>query len=517
MREIGPVNKSLSGDPDTAAAQVSVARTQLGILKNLMKLGGLKIGSRTVRLADGTTIQVASFNGQDFINIETAVPVNTPPVDVPVGIPTEDVSVPPYIPTFDACLLVIFNNNEVAAIPMSAINGAALPVIYRGKIKHAVPSWQVVAQYNFGVPGCDSVFLAPFAVLDNVLTVDPSNYWLNAIRTNNGTDANCLHAVQTGASSSSDPILNASGATIYTPDGTYGVVKAVPALQQSYLSAFGASYPRAIGPDGTYYFEAQFYRRPSNWTPAPPANLVLLSAAMRFGGSGGGLPANVTAIGQITNTSQNDAWAISEVYRSGASFTYKVVTNDYGGNPDYSMAVPVAVYRGGFTDQLGMQTLQANATEALVESGALAGINAAQSILDWSETGTWTATLTGGSAWTFTMQDSGFNSINILSFPPALSGTQLYAFAQDTANNSATKTPYFTSSDYGCYGWAHLSNGPHVLQAFFTSNAAPVDTPHLYIDGVDARGKLEAALGVSLLNVQVMLFDIPLAAIQRMT
>lgn len=92
MREIGPVNKSLSGDPDTAAAQVSVARTQLGILKNLMKLGGLKIGSRTVRLADGTTIQVASFNGQDFINIETAVPVNTPPVDVPVTVltPEED-------------------------------------------------------------------------------------------------------------------------------------------------------------------------------------------------------------------------------------------------------------------------------------------------------------------------------------------------------------------------------------------------------------------------------------------
>lgn len=107
MREIGPVRKGLNGDTETAAAQLGIARTQLGILKNLMKLGGLKVGSRTVRLADGTTIQVMSFNGQDFINIETAVPTIILPVDTPVDIPVEQVDVPEVPPVYQP--LALFN------------------------------------------------------------------------------------------------------------------------------------------------------------------------------------------------------------------------------------------------------------------------------------------------------------------------------------------------------------------------------------------------------------------------
>lgn len=69
MREYGPVGKSFAGDTSAAKTRIGIARTQLGIMKNMMALGGLQQLVRNVKLADGTLIRVQSIFGQDRISI----------------------------------------------------------------------------------------------------------------------------------------------------------------------------------------------------------------------------------------------------------------------------------------------------------------------------------------------------------------------------------------------------------------------------------------------------------------
>lgn len=69
MREVGVARIQLDGDEETAASYISQARTELGILKQSMKMSQLKQLSRTVNLADETTITVSSVHGQDTIFI----------------------------------------------------------------------------------------------------------------------------------------------------------------------------------------------------------------------------------------------------------------------------------------------------------------------------------------------------------------------------------------------------------------------------------------------------------------
>lgn len=74
MREFGEIRLQFAGDKKAAQGYIGVARTQLGILKNLMSFSQLKQLSRTVTLDDGTQIKVSSVFGQD------AVTINVPPV-----------------------------------------------------------------------------------------------------------------------------------------------------------------------------------------------------------------------------------------------------------------------------------------------------------------------------------------------------------------------------------------------------------------------------------------------------
>lgn len=73
MREIGSVRFRFMGDQHAAQGYTGIARTQLGILKNLMSFNKLQQLSRTVTLADGTSIFVQSVFGQDTVRI------NVPP------------------------------------------------------------------------------------------------------------------------------------------------------------------------------------------------------------------------------------------------------------------------------------------------------------------------------------------------------------------------------------------------------------------------------------------------------
>lgn len=83
MREFGPVRFLLGQSPaeiEAAKPYMGIARTQLGITKNLMNLGGLQQLGRAVTLQDGTVIRCQSVMGQDFIAI-------TPPTRVPAPAP----------------------------------------------------------------------------------------------------------------------------------------------------------------------------------------------------------------------------------------------------------------------------------------------------------------------------------------------------------------------------------------------------------------------------------------------
>lgn len=70
-RSIGPVRQRAGGDTLQAKVYTNIAKTQLGILKNLMSFNDLKQLSRTVYLGDGTRIFVSSVFGQDSIRIDT--------------------------------------------------------------------------------------------------------------------------------------------------------------------------------------------------------------------------------------------------------------------------------------------------------------------------------------------------------------------------------------------------------------------------------------------------------------
>jgi len=77
MREIGPVRLLLGNsreEVEAAKPYIGIARTQLGLAKNLMKLGGLSSYAMARRLEDGTVIIVQSVMGQDTIRIVPVVP-----------------------------------------------------------------------------------------------------------------------------------------------------------------------------------------------------------------------------------------------------------------------------------------------------------------------------------------------------------------------------------------------------------------------------------------------------------
>lgn len=83
MREFGAAFKVLDGDD--ALPYLGYARTELGILKNSMRLGGLAQGSRTRVLPDGTVLRVQSQFGIDKIVITTTAP--TPAAPEPFVLP----------------------------------------------------------------------------------------------------------------------------------------------------------------------------------------------------------------------------------------------------------------------------------------------------------------------------------------------------------------------------------------------------------------------------------------------
>lgn len=95
-RDTGDVRIRLNGDRTAAQQYIGVARTQLGILKELMGFNNLPQLSRTVRLGNGTVIHCQSVFGQETITITPAVRV-VAPVEEGVGVEEEVNKVVDYV------------------------------------------------------------------------------------------------------------------------------------------------------------------------------------------------------------------------------------------------------------------------------------------------------------------------------------------------------------------------------------------------------------------------------------
>lgn len=526
------------GPADAAAPYMGIARTLLGQLKTRMYAGGLAQLSRTVTLEDGARITVSSIHGQDTVRIAVP-PVGGRNFDIPVppDVPPVDIELPEWTPPDvppPLYLLVVFRNNHVAAIPMSAISGGHWPVEYTATLAHGLSQWVEVAQYNFGVPGCGSVFLAPFSLENHTFTQDSTYYWLNTLRKDN-LGPHAARALQTTVSVGKDPMLCAAGSSIWTQDGQYTVQSGAPVLQTRYSVQTNL---RGIGPDGTYYYSAgsmrQFLSGNSTWDGS-----VGFMGAIDFE-FGGGVPGSVDLSGVIPNVRTNNnaagAWSVSGHPGAASAQTQKVTQAQlYTGNHDYSLSIPLPVYERVGVDRFVVTPVPVvaniNGTTGLVNGDPLMGswdkITGTQNMGLWADTYTWYQVFGGPNSghqgqYNYVNSETGIDSVLLSVFPPPLAVDKVYAAISNADGSvSLNVTPYFSAYGYGPYGWMHLSNGQHCMQAFWIVNDEPTDTPCLYLDGKNVQPQLEAALsnlvpGTLLRNVQAMVMDVPLALIKAL-
>lgn len=115
MRDTGPVNKQLTGDTEAAGGEVSVARTQLGILKNQMQQGGLAVGARSVTMPDGTSIRVMHAAGVSRVAIDSPTSSTTPEKPPKFPVPKAHFPKPPQ-PPHNARMVFGFNGIDTSGL-----------------------------------------------------------------------------------------------------------------------------------------------------------------------------------------------------------------------------------------------------------------------------------------------------------------------------------------------------------------------------------------------------------------
>lgn len=162
MRDTGVITKGLSGDTDTATAQMGIARTQLGILKNQMDPAKLQVGVRAVRLPDGTAMRVSVSAGISRVDIysppgstseETPIELATPEVPEPV--------LPPRPPRYIIQGVRGFLNGSGSGLYPFTLNGVVITAPARpGQVLALGPH----VKYGFMAENTGSSF--PVAIVD---------------------------------------------------------------------------------------------------------------------------------------------------------------------------------------------------------------------------------------------------------------------------------------------------------------------------------------------------------------
>jgi hypothetical protein len=580
MRDEGPIRKDLSGDTEAAAPYIGAARTLLGQVKNQMKLGGLDQLARSTVLPDGTTIRAESRFGQSTVRIVSpsgeVTPLSIPEIETPefpIETPELPTIEPPELPG-TKYLLAIFNNNEVAAIPMVALTAPKWPVVYHKVLEQgSLDGTSPVAQYRFNMRGADSEFLAPFSLSgkDIVLASD-QQFWLNVIKTSNVDDPNVVSSIRVdewanGFGFNWMPHLNASGSMVYTSSGGYSYTGGE--LTRAYANS-GAPFAPAnfVYPDGRvrynngitdntsavyvntvidYYqnllgnglpplFDQMQKRILQGYTLDFPFTIAMCSGwgELQNGQVGRietkGVPINIGIFIFPIPEPTVFPGRLGPNQSQQGDFLYD--TEDLS----LDFVVPQLAQDGRF-DRLIEKTVTGQGSYTYHEPWLLrfdtgvcqrgCGLSFYQAQgARFGYTTFWREqqdTLNNGPQ-IFTR--TGLGPVTYKTFPPAPpSGADfVYAFHQDpnssvggSSSLADVKTPYFSTavdlafSAGALQGWLHLSNGRHYLQGYWIG-----DQQSLYLDGADVSGKLAEALRTNINNVQAILIDIPLPVIKRL-
>lgn len=287
MRETGPVSKQLSNDETgDASAQVGAARTQLGILKNIMRLGGMPSAYRTVNMADGTTMYVSSINGRDTVNIQAAPSASNPvPFEQAIQIPNVHVEVPEVIqvPGIKTSYSQVYSSSVLKGAVMDKTgqtvflafaspdyaqnfsryiveaNASQLvrlnaTLVEQGRTLIGQPDWSGQLTYDFT---SDSFYLNTFLAIDPTFSQNASRALVR---------------------------IDKSGATTAMGGETLNAASSYPA------STWGMTFWQQ---DGQFPLARDALRNPSNWTFQGVAN-----GPFNSGGQGTGQGARLVPISQ---------------------------------------------------------------------------------------------------------------------------------------------------------------------------------------------------------------------------
>ena len=580
MREEGPIRKDLSGDTDAAAPYIGAARTLLGQIKNQMRLGGLQQLARSVVLPDGTTIRAESRMGQDTVRIVGPSGEESTLAPELIAVPEETVEVPepptiepPEIPG-QKYLMAIFNNNQVAAIPMESLGGASWPVVYMAHMKQGgLDGTYPTAQYRFRLAGADSAFLAPFSLAgkDPVIAPD-SQLWLNVIRSNDGTNPNVVTSVRVdeftnGFGLNWMPHLNAKGSTVYLSSGSYsytgselirlttntaapytpghfvfddGRVRYNNGVFQGYLGTLGEThfdYVQSIfSPRSEPLYQAMHEKLWQGYPDGFPFTAILAGA---WGETLNGGVGEVQTIGGPYNFYVWLGGGTPPDTFPGTLGPKQTESGDYTtDSEDVAMNFVVSqLQQSGGYDSLVEKIVPVTGTVYRYEPWIITfvvppgeyvrGRGVAQDIATAHRLGyDYKFTLTTyyiDLPYTQAYSVSGVSPVFYKSFPPTppTGGDHVIAYYANPDGVSLPthgiwSTPYF-SQPCGVadtlMGWLHLSNGRHYLQGYYDFTNS---VQRLFYDGVEVSGKLAAALKTDISSVQAILIDIPLPLIKRL-
>lgn len=219
----------------------------------------------------------------------------------------------------------------------------------------------------------------------------------------------------------------------------------------------------------------------------------------------------------------NGSWQHKEFYESS---TWGIVSDG-----SHSFGVPVASYQAiNKIDYLITTLTPVNyAYHSDNNDGWLWSASASYGPFSGSSGGSQAAPIGGGDVYL----NGGVNySFAHFPFPPAVNGRLWAAMMTVTYPGGLVEwrlspttvqitTPYGDFSGSGLFtdtgtmvgpfhGWLHVSNGEHYLQGFKMAKQK-----YLYLDGHSVGGQLAGALKTSLDSIQTVLFDIPLKAFNK--
>lgn len=455
-------------DKDTDPASVkyavedkyrNVTQQALHAFRQNMALGSVQLSYQKRQLPDGTLVEYANHGGQEFITITVSASALSKLEKAGISMP---------------CLMILYDGNQVAAIPMPWLKRAIgkQGIEFKKKLKKS--SWGnlvkciqmpcndgtiAVTQFNYAnsrIIGGSYRACSTFKDLAFKKTVEIPNLPDPLLA---ACDGNRLHidggnftTMRASVSGSPSPPSETVQPFAVSIDGerSYGF-KITAEYTQGNDFNVDTYHNSALTPQQENIFDDQY-------SAAISGDALYVHAYSRYG-KGGEVPSKFA-----TNGGTPDAW----------------VTID----SDLSLAMPIQI---GSKTEMGAELVQIEAS-SVVET-------------DYTQ-----ATIFGKTI----RADKGnpFEDWGIICFPPAISANEGYIY--DRQNNMLT-TPYGTEAGESFNGWMHISNGEHLIQGYVLDG-----NRKLYLNGQRYDEALKSMLK-DCNEINGLMMNVPLRLIKSLT